>query len=139
MSTDRRKYHLRVCPGSNLQGPTDEEIEAAVRGLPGGVPSFVILTKRKNHFMQAAGSFREEFQLEYQEFSLDGHWEHVNTRNLDGETVVRALLWYAADDERWRTENEWKRFISPPAEKKQPPRLHKKQKLSVIERWARGE
>ena len=138
-SDPRRKYHLQVCPGISLQGPTDEEIETAVRGLPGGIPSWVILTKRKCHFMQAGGSFKEGFQLEYQEFSPDGHWEHINSHNIDGETVVRSLLWYAADDERWRSENQWKRLACEPVHKKSAPKPRRKEKLSILERWARGE
>ena len=106
----RRKYHLQVCPGEGLQGPTDSEIADSVRSLPGGVPSFVILTKGKNDFMQAGGSKSEAFQLEYQEISRDGHWEHEESGNVPEQIVVQALQWYAQDDARWRTNLKWRRL-----------------------------
>jgi hypothetical protein len=107
----RRTYHLQVCPGDSLQGPSDEEIAHAIKSLPGGIPSFAILTKKKNAFMQAGGSESDGFQLEYQEFSRDGHWEHENSGNVPLEIVVQTLQWYAQDDDRWRTQHKWKRLV----------------------------
>ena len=52
------------------------EIETAIRSLPGGVPSFVILSKKKYEFMQTAGSVSEGFEIQFEEFSRDGLWEH---------------------------------------------------------------
>lgn len=104
----RSKYHLTVCPGDNLQGPTDEEIIGATWSLPGGRPSFVILQKKKCHFMQAGGSAEEGFTLEYQEFSTDGHWQHVGSPDVDIETVNAALTSYARDEDSWR-ELPWRR------------------------------
>lgn len=51
----------------------------------------------------------ENFTLEYREFSIDGHWEHENSPKVPGSTVIQALQWYAADDERWRTNIPWRR------------------------------
>ena len=105
----RAKYHLEVCPGTSIQGPTDEEIRQAIRSLPGGVPSFAVLTKKKTHFMQNGGSAHEGFSLEYQEFSVDGHWEHESSPDVDLETVTRAFVAFANDDdETWRA-LPWKR------------------------------
>lgn len=116
MSRTRRKYHLQVCPGESLQGPTDDEIVSAVSSLPGGIPSFVVLTKKKSHFMQVGGSAKDGFELEYQEYSLDGHWRHVRSPDVDLETVLKTILWYANDDERWLTENIWHRLgLQPPS------------------------
>jgi hypothetical protein len=107
--TKRAKYHLQVCPGTNLQGPTDDEIRQALLSLPGGVPSFAILTKSKMHFMQVGGSAHEGFALEYQEFSVDGHWEHELRPDVDLETVTGALIAFANDDDdTWRA-LPWKR------------------------------
>ena len=104
MNAKRRTYHLEVCPGTSLQGPNDQEIEAAIRGLPGGVPSFLILTKKKNHFMQAGGCAGDGFNFEFMGFSADGLWEHKDSPggNVDVETVVNAMLSYAKDEETWR-------------------------------------
>lgn len=109
--TKRSTYHLEVCPGDNLQSPTDDEIAKAVTSLPGGIPSFVILKKKKNHFMQAGGSAKDGFHLEYQEFSNDGHWEHQNSGDVPLNIVIKALQWYAQDDDRWRTELPWRRLV----------------------------
>jgi hypothetical protein len=107
-SSKRRKYHLQVCPGDSIQGPSAEEIETAIRSLPGGVPSFVILSKKKYEFMQTSGSVSEGFEIQYEEFSRDGLWEH-GSRELPAEVVVRLVQLYASDDDRWRTELPWKR------------------------------
>lgn len=105
----RRKYHLSVSTGDGYHGPTDDEIARAVASLPGGIPSSVVLKKAKAHFMQAAGGMEENFCLEYQEFSVDGHWEHEDSPEVPGSVVIQALQWYAADDERWR-KIPWKRL-----------------------------
>lgn len=107
----RATYHFEVCPGDNLQGPSDDEIAEAIKSRPGGVPSFVILTKKKNHFMQTGGSVSEGFELEYQEFSRDGHWEHENSGEVPADVVIQAFQWYAQDDDRWRTQLHWKRLV----------------------------
>ena len=119
MNIKRRTYHLEVCPGNSLQGPSDDEIEAAVRGLPGGVPSYVILTKKKNHFMQAGGGGDDDFQLEFMEFSQDGLWEHKDSTGdgVDIETVVQALVQYANDDDKWR-ELPWVRLSGEEADRR---------------------
>jgi hypothetical protein len=119
MNSKRRAYHLEVCPGTSLQSPKDEEIEAAIRSLPGGVPSFVILSKKKNDFMQAGGGPRDGFQLEYQEFSADGLWEHEDSvgGRVDVETVVNAILAYARDEESWRN-LPWKRLSKEESDKR---------------------
>jgi len=109
-AASRSSYHLQVCPGDSLQGPSDEEIDKVIRSLPGGVPSFAVLTKKKNHFMQAGGSVAEGFQLEYQEFSRDGHWEHVTSGELTPTTVIQALQWYAQGDDKWR-QLQWTRLV----------------------------
>ena len=84
--------------------------------------------------MQTSGSFSRGFSLQYQEFSRDGHWEHINSGNIDGETVIQSLLWYAADDDRWRTENQWKRLILPPLEPKEKiVKPRKKQNLGILD------
>ena len=114
----RHTYHLQVCPGDSLQGPSDNEIASAVRGLPGGVPSFVILTKGKDQFMQAGGSVADGFQLEYQEFSRDGHWEHEDSADVSADVVIQAFQWYAQDDDRWRTELKWKRLVRSELQKR---------------------
>ncbi len=134
----RRKYHLQVCPGASLQGPTDEEIHTAIRSLPGGNRSFAILTKTKSNFMQAAGSSRERFVLEYQEFSRDGHWEHVDTGEVDTETVVQTLCWYANDDDRWRTGNRWRRKRAPEPQTSLP-RGKRGKKADPLLRWMFGK
>jgi hypothetical protein len=111
MNAKRRTYHLEVCPGQSFQGPTDDEITNAIRGLPGGVPSFVVLRKKKNHFMQASGSLADGYRLEYEEFSADGLWEHEKSPEgeVDVDTVVRALTAYAGDNDSWR-DIPWKRL-----------------------------
>lgn len=120
MNAKRRTYHLEVCPGTNLQGPNDSEIEAAIRGLPGGVPSFVILTKKKNHFMQAGGCANDGFNFEFMEFSADGLWEHEDSPvgNVGVETVVSAMLSYAREEEAWR-DLPWKRLSTAEADARQ--------------------
>jgi transposase len=126
-NTKRRTYHLEVCPGTSLQGPTDQEVESAIRGLSGGVPSFVILTKKKNHFMQAGGSSCEGFHLEFMEFSHDGLWEYAdsNGRETDVETTVNALVSYARDDESWR-DLPWKRL---------PPEVSDARSQKAMDDW----
>jgi hypothetical protein len=58
--------------------------------------------------MQCGGSAHEGFSLEYQEYSVDGHWELDSKNEVDLQLVTQAILAFANDDESWRT-LPWKR------------------------------
>ena len=93
-----------------LHDPSPEEIEEALRSLPGGDFSHAILSQDSMTYIQTAGGPYEGFVLEYQEGSLDKHYICTDS-NLGLDVVIRALQLYAQGDERWRTELEWERQI----------------------------
>lgn len=92
-----------------LHSPSLEQIEEALRFLPGGVFSHAILSQGSMTYIQAAGGPYEGFVLEYQEGSLDKHYRCTDG-DLDVEAVVRAFQLYAQKDERWRAGLEWERM-----------------------------
>ena len=60
------------------------------------------------------------FSFEFMEFSADGLWEHRDSvgGNVNVETVVKALLSYARDEETWR-DLPWQRLSSEESDARQ--------------------
>lgn len=56
------------------------------------------------------GPTDEKFDLEFHEYSTDGHWEHPD-EGVSGADVVRLFLDYANDGTEWRESIEWKRMV----------------------------
>ncbi len=103
---------LVLGPGAEFENPGDAEIREAIRSLPGGHDSFVILSRDEQHYIQAAGGGAEGFILEYREGGWDRHFRCRDTR-LPVEVVTEAFLAYARGDGRPES-LEWAAAEGPP-------------------------
>jgi len=73
-----------------VHDPRPEVVAAVIQGLPAGGDAFAILASDadKLTFIQAIGSPSEGFSLEYQDGSLDRHFECAN-QETRGVTASR--------------------------------------------------
>ena len=101
---------LELGNGHVQVNPTAGQISDLLHALPGSEPdSFAILIRDEQQFMQCSGTLEEGFLLEYQDGSLDEHFQCV-----DHELLLASVIWafqaYLADDHRWRTIFPWRRI-----------------------------
>ena len=104
-------YFLTICDNEPIEDPTPEQIENAIKNLPGGNHSFVILEARGHgtRFVQAAGSVDEGYLLEYQEGVFDNHFRcTLDPTNAD--TVTRTFLEYYREDPDWKSKVPWRKL-----------------------------
>ena len=94
-----------------IHDPSPEQVSAVIEGLPPGGDSFVILADDADEmtFIQAMGSPAEGFGLEYQEGSLDQHFE-CTSQDLTAEHVVLAFRSYLRGETAWKTAFTWERM-----------------------------
>ena len=99
---------LFIAGRRKIKNPSDVQIRRALKSLPGGDDSFAVYDKSGSGltYMQTAGGPDEGFLLEYQAGSLGAHFACVN-RALTVDEVIKAFIWYATGDERWRAELSW--------------------------------
>ncbi len=107
VKSDILKTGLKMRWGKKLQEPSLPHIREAIEGFKDDSDSFAILAKSKLTYMQTVGSESEGYSLEYQEGSIDEHYECTN--DLSREDVIEALQAYRTGDESWRTRFRWER------------------------------
>lgn len=90
--------------GKDSQKPSETKIAKALRGMPGGENSFVILQKDADNFIQVAGHEESGFLLEYWE-NKQGHY--CTASELSSNTVIRVFKSYVRNDEVWRKFVNW--------------------------------
>jgi hypothetical protein len=94
--------------GETVEQPSAEQIEEALRSLPGGPDSFAILTRSEGSYIQVLGGGESGYILEYQDGSLDRHYVCPDA-DLGIDAVISAFRSYARDDDDWRTALSWQR------------------------------
>ncbi len=93
--------------GRKIADPSASQIAAELASLSGG-DSFAILSRDDLTYVQAAGTRREGFVLEYQEGSLDQHYRSTEN-NLHLSTVTDVFQLYGAEDSAWQSRTSWRR------------------------------
>src|SRR5262245_64535199 len=73
-----------------------------------GLGEFVILSQEPEVYIQAGGKGEGPYVLEYRDGDADHHFSAGDT--FGKEDVLRAFLWYLADDRRWRSEFSWQKL-----------------------------
>ena len=103
-------YFLTICHNEPIKDPIPDQIENAIKNLPGGNHSFVILEARGHgtRFIQAAGGI-EGYLLEYQEGAFDNHFR-CTLNPTDAETVIRTFLAYYREDPDWKSNAPWRKL-----------------------------
>ena len=99
---------LNLENGYTLHNPSADHIVGALCALPAGEGSFVILIREEHRFMQACGSWKEGFELEYQDGSIDKHFRCEKKLSLDDVSIAFRSFLY--EDGRWRDAFIWKRL-----------------------------
>lgn len=99
--------NLSTATGPDLSEPTSDQIVNAIRSLPGGDDSFVVLSRSDHFFLQAAGSRKEGYHLEYKELDDSRHFEATG-ESLTEEELIQLFLAYARGDDSWKQQHQWK-------------------------------
>jgi hypothetical protein len=94
---------------STIQDPTDKQIEAALNDYCGDC-GFVVLEIGGDSYtyIQAAGSLREGFVVEYQNGDVKDHWAS-KAHDVDAKTVLSVVQLYAKNPKGtdWKAKIEW--------------------------------
>lgn len=93
--------------GKEIEEPSLPHVREVVEKLNGSVDSFAILHKSEFTYLQCHGGKLDGYNLEYQEGSLDQHFEC--TDNLTEEDVIEIFQAYRSGDENWRTKFNWEK------------------------------
>ena len=86
--------------------PDATTIAKVLASLDGDRSALATLGPSELTYVQASGSVRTGFTLEYQEGSLDRHYTS-RAANLPLATVTHVFQAYARGDETWRQGIEW--------------------------------
>jgi hypothetical protein len=91
-----------------IDNPTEADIHRVVEAIAMGEQDLAILmpSADPDSYMQTAGGARGGFVLEYQEGSLDQHFQAVDT-NITADRVVAALVSYLRGESAWKAQFTW--------------------------------
>ena len=93
---------------TGYERPDDATIAKVLASLDGGRNVLATLGATDESYLQAQGSVRTGFGLDFQEGSLDRHYRTTN-RALPLDWVTAAFQRYARGDLSWRSEVEWEK------------------------------
>jgi hypothetical protein len=94
--------------GESMNAPTADDIKQAFDAMLRGDIEYVILeNENTGAFIQAAGVPDEYFVLEYQEGSLDQHFQAANP-DLTPEKALAAFLEFNRGESAWKLRFTWK-------------------------------
>jgi len=92
----------------------EKPIHASVESITHGVfsltedsDSFLVLERLPMHYMQAAKTGADSYVVEYQQGSLQ---EHYQACNLSVDQACELLLMYFHGDESWRQACDWQSY-----------------------------
>jgi hypothetical protein len=112
-SCDRRdkpnNMILDICGREEVVSPTAEFLKDTVMSLDVSGDAYLILNAPDGKFMQCSGDQRVGFHLEYQDGSVDEHYQAVRG-DLEAETIILKLSQYAEGNLEWKAGIEWKRI-----------------------------
>ena len=104
-----KKMILDICGREEVVSPTAELLRDTVMSLDVSGDAYLILSAPDGRFMQCSGDQRVGFHLEYQDGSVDEHYQAVRG-DLEAETIIVKLAQYAEGNSAWKDGIEWKRI-----------------------------
>ena len=98
-----------ISDGPVIDDPSSNDIEKALRPMEAGQIEFAILERGELDYMQTAGGSDDNlYVLEYQEGSLD---QHFQTSSVPLSSVIEAFQDYArGQDAAWKSLFTWTRL-----------------------------
>jgi len=88
------------------KNPSSEAIAKALSSLDGKNKSFAILERDRLTYIQASGSIKDGFSLEYQDGSLKEHY--CCSDDLSLKNATEAFQSYAKGENNWQKALKWK-------------------------------
>lgn len=103
------RLRLTISDGPVIDDPSSNDIERALRAMEADRNEFAILERGELDYMQTAGGSGDNlYDLEYQEGSLDRHYQ---TDPVPLSSVIEAFQQYArGEDAAWKRRFGWTRL-----------------------------
>ncbi|MCA9193049.1 MAG: hypothetical protein KDB03_14845 [Planctomycetales bacterium] len=90
-----------------IDNPTPQQISVALSSLNSDGNSFAILERTNSAYMQTGLQSSGEYVIEYQDGSLDMHYQAID---FDIQHVTSIFQAYGAGNEAWKHQADWKRI-----------------------------
>jgi len=91
-----------------INDPTHSQVEKVIRSLRTSGRSFAILEKQPGYYMQTVKNDDGSFTVEYQDGSLEQHFESSYYIYVD--EVIEILLQYLDGCTNWKSRHVWKQI-----------------------------
>jgi hypothetical protein len=101
--------HLRLSLENStlIDKPTPDQIADALSTLSSDGNSFAILERTNTSYFQTALQSTGEYIIEYQDGSLDKHYQSTAK---DPQRVIAMFQAYGAGDDSWKRECDWRKI-----------------------------
>jgi hypothetical protein len=109
------KLRLELESGAFFDDPSSDQLVESLMSMQGDDSAFAILSRSDLEYMQAAPQSIAGYVIEYQEGTLDRHFQVIDT---DWELLKDAFLSYSDDNGNWKNMFEWERIDLSPLEEK---------------------
>ncbi|WP_078084150.1 hypothetical protein [Microbulbifer mangrovi] len=94
------------------ESPSQEDLSRCIGELSEASDSFIILARDDKTYIQAAILQGGGVQLEYQDGSLQQHYE-CSDSHLTRGNLQDIFFWYLTGDERWQNRFPWRALALP--------------------------
>jgi hypothetical protein len=114
ISGGKSSYSMDVCGDEKHKNPDHKKISVALLKLSSnscGKDSFVVIvldSDEQTYAQTAYDKDENKFILEYQDGSIDKHFQSVS--NLNYTEILNALVGYSSTSNLWDQNIEWKRI-----------------------------
>ena len=95
---------LELESGNTIKDPKYEDFPSALRELESEKSLYAILESNSGEFIQTAGNKKDGYKIEYQEESIEKHYQLEGRFTL--EQVIRIFQQYAKGDNSWKEDFE---------------------------------
>lgn len=114
ISGGKSSYSMDVCGNEILKNPDHKKISVALLKLSSnscGKDSFIVIaldSDEQTYAQTAYDKDENKFSLEYQDGSIDKHFQSVS--NLNFTEILNVLVGYSSTSNLWDQNIEWKRI-----------------------------
>jgi hypothetical protein len=102
---------LEAAESIGFDNVTAEQLRAAFAS-DAGWGEFIILSRDRDHYLQAAGETDGQYTLEYRDGDAAHHFCAGDA--FRKEDLLRAFVSYLADSAQWRSEFNWQKLERKP-------------------------
>jgi hypothetical protein len=106
----KRPMELTAEDGTSIENPTETDVETVLEEGAGNEDFFAILARNEMTYIQAAGHKEIGFVVEYQEETLEEHYQSAE-KNIDIRRVIEMFQLYLAGNPAWIHKVSWEKEL----------------------------